>query len=99
MSVLRKVNERNEIAMQEFIYTITDAAGIHARPAGMLVKAAKTFTSAITVTKDEKSADLKRLFAGMGMGVKQGESITVRVEGADEEKAAAALKAFLQEHL
>lgn len=85
--------------MQEFTYTITDAVGIHARPAGMLVKEAKTFASVITVTKGGKSADLKRLFAVMGLGVKQGETITVRAEGTDEEKAALAMKALFQEHL
>ena len=33
--------------MKEFTYTITDPEGIHARPAGELVKAAKAFESAI----------------------------------------------------
>ena len=33
--------------MKEFTYTITDPEGIHARPAGELVKAAKAFESAL----------------------------------------------------
>ena len=85
--------------MKEFSYRITDAAGIHARPAGMLVKEAKRFVSAITVTKGEKTADVKRLFAVMGLGVKQGEIITVRAEGIDEESAVSAITVFLQENL
>ena len=38
--------------MKEFKYTITDPEGIHARPAGELVKAAKQFTSTIKLAKD-----------------------------------------------
>ena len=42
--------------MKQFQYTITDPVGIHARPAGLLVKAAKAFQSSITVEKDGKTA-------------------------------------------
>lgn len=85
--------------MLKFTYTITDAVGIHARPAGLLVKKAKEFASRVTVIKGEKKADSKRLFAIMGLGVKQGETITVEVEGEDEVAAAAAVKAFLTANL
>ncbi len=85
--------------MLKFTYTITDAVGIHARPAGLLVKKAKEFASRVTIIKAEKKADSKRLFAIMGLGVKQGETITVEVEGEDEAAAAAAVKAFLKANL
>lgn len=85
--------------MLKFTYTITDAVGIHARPAGLLVKKAKEFASRVTIIKAEKKADSKRLFAIMGLGVKQGETITVEVEGEDEVAAAAAVKAFLTANL
>ena len=42
--------------MKQFQYTITDPVGIHARPAGLLVKAAKGFSSSITVEKGGKTA-------------------------------------------
>ena len=45
--------------MKEFKYVITDPEGIHARPAGELVKVAKEFQSAITLTKDGKTGDLQ----------------------------------------
>ena len=45
-------NEKENIIMKEFKYTITDPEGIHARPAGELVKAAKQFTSTIKLAKD-----------------------------------------------
>ena len=74
--------------MKEFTYTITDPEGIHARPAGELVKAAKAFESAIKLNKEGKSADCKRVFGIMGLAVKQGQTVTVTVEGSDEEAAA-----------
>ncbi len=52
--------------MKQFQYTITDANGIHARPAGLLVKEAQRFASAVKLIRGEKSADLKRLFRGHG---------------------------------
>ena len=69
--------------MKEFTYTITDPEGIHARPAGELVKAAKAFESAIKLNKEGKSADCKRVFGIMGLAVKQGQTVTVTVEGSD----------------
>ena len=53
--------------MKEFKYVITDPEGIHARPAGELVKAAKEFAANITLTKDGKSGDCKRIFGIMGL--------------------------------
>ena len=47
--------------MKEFTYTITDEQGIHARPAGLLVKEAAGFASAITIEKDGKKVDAKRI--------------------------------------
>ena len=76
--------------MKEFQYTVKDACGIHARPAGLLVKVAKGFASTATLEKDGKSCDLRKLMALMGMGVKQGDTVTVKVEGDDEAAAAEA---------
>ena len=85
--------------MKEFTYTITDKEGIHARPAGELVKLAKEYTSSISVLKDSKKADAKKVFGLMGLGAKQGMEITVQVEGDDEDAAAAAVETFLKENL
>ena len=82
--------------MKEFSYTITDPAGIHARPAGLLVKEVKKFASTVTVTKGEKSVNALKLMALMGMGIKQGDTVSVSIEGADEETAAAAIEAFFK---
>lgn len=85
--------------MKEFTYCIKDAEGIHARPAGELVKKAKEFTASISIIKDGKKADAKKVFGLMGLGVKQGMEITIQIEGEDEEAAAAAIETFLKENL
>jgi len=64
-----------------------------------LVKEAGRFKSDITIEKDGKKADAKRIFAVMGLGVKSGETITVNIEGEDENKAASSLQGFLQNNL
>ena len=78
---------------------ITDPEGIHARPAGEFVKAAAAFSSSVNITKDGKTVSAKKIFGVMGLGVKQGQEITVTIEGGDEETAAAELEAFLREKL
>lgn len=84
--------------MKEFEFVVTDPQGIHARPAGLLGKEAKKFESNISVFKGARKGDLKKIFTIMALGVKQGETIKVQVEGADEEQAASAVEAFLKEN-
>ncbi|MEG0751108.1 MAG: HPr family phosphocarrier protein [Oscillospiraceae bacterium] len=82
--------------MISFDFTVTDKDGLHARPAGQLVKEAQKLQSRITINKGGKSAELRKLFAIMALGVRQGETITIEVEGEDEESAAAFVKEFLK---
>ena len=84
--------------MKEFEFVVTDPQGIHARPAGLLVKEAKKFESNISVFKGARKGTLKKIFTVMALGVKQGETIKVQVEGADEEQAASTVEAFLKEN-
>lgn len=87
--------------MKQFTYTITDPVGIHARPAGILAKEAKGLDSTVTITKADgsKSAEAKKLMAVMGLGVKTGETVTVTVEGGNEEANAAAMEQFFKDNL
>ena len=78
---------------------IADPLRIHARPAGMLVKAVAPFASKVTIEAPTGKADARRLMALMKLAAKQGMELTVTVEGADEEKAAAELQAFLSANL
>ena len=84
--------------MRSFMYTIKVPVGLHARHAGLLVKAASAYESAVTVSLGDKRADGKRILGLMGLGVKQGDVIKVEVEGPDEDVAALKLKSFLWEN-
>ena len=85
--------------MKQFTYTVSDPLGIHARPAGLLAKEAKKFSSVCTITKDGQTKKLTQLMMLMSMGVKQGDTVTVTAEGEDEEAAIAALQLFFESHL
>lgn len=85
--------------MKTFEYTITDEVGIHARPAGILAKKVKEFQSVVTISKDGKSAEAKKLMAVMGLGVKKGQTVTVTVEGEDEDTAVVEIEKFFKENL
>ena len=85
--------------MQQFEYTIQDPLGIHARPAGLLAREAKGFQSLCTITKGEQTKKLTQLMMLMSMAIKQGEEVTVRAEGEDEDAAIAALEAFFRDNL
>ena len=85
--------------MKTFEYTITDELGIHARPAGMLVKEASKFASKIMIASPKKEVDAKRIMGVMSMGAKKGDTVKLTIEGEDEEAAAAAMQAFLESNL
>ena len=85
--------------MKTFGYTIKDELGIHARPAGILVKEAKNYESKIKITKGQKTAEATRLMAIMGMAVKNGDTVTVSIEGPDEDQAFDGIKAFFESNL
>ena len=65
--------------MKSFQYVITDEMGLHARPAGLLVKEAKNYDSEITITK--------------------GDTVTITINGGDEEAVYTAMKNFFSENL
>ena len=86
--------------MKSFEYVITDPVGIHARPAGLLVKEIKSYVgSVVTIEKGEKAVNALKLMALMQMGIKQGDTVKVSVEGGDEEAVAAAIEAFFKANL
>lgn len=85
--------------MKEFVYTITDPEGIHARPAGLFVKEAAKYECSVTIGKDGKDVDAKRILGVMSLGVKQGHEVVLKTDGADEDTAMEELSKFLQENL
>lgn len=85
--------------MREFVYIVTDPLGLHARPAGLLVKQASSFSSKVRLFNGEKEADCRRLLAVMKLSVKQDSSLRFIIEGEDEEEAFRALETFCREKL
>lgn len=85
--------------MQKFSYVIKDEIGIHARPAGLLVKEAKKYESKIQIVKGGKAAAATKLMAIMGLAVKCGDTVDVEIEGADEASAFEGIKAFFENNL
>lgn len=78
--------------MPEIQLTITNAVGLHARPASLFVQEANKFTSDIVVLLEDSEADAKSILDLLLLGANQGCTVTVRAEGPDAEDALAALK-------
>lgn len=85
--------------MKNFIYEIKDEMGIHARPAGQLAKEAKNYKSVITLESGDKKAEATKLMAVMALAVKCGHTVTVTVEGEDEDVAVEGMKNFFENNL
>ena len=85
--------------MKEFTYTITRPNGLHGRPAADLVTAAQTLDSTVTIRRGDRSVSAVELMNLMSMGVRQGEQVTVTIEGGDEEASRRAMEQFFQENL
>ena len=84
--------------MSSFEYTIRDENGLHARPAGLLVRQAQALSSEITIECRGKSASLKKLLAVMGLGVRCGDVVRISAEGKSAEEDLAIIKDFLQKN-
>jgi len=83
--------------MVEKSVTISNPSGLHARPAALLVKEAGQFKSTIHLVKNGKEVDAKSLLGVMSLAVKQGDTLTIRTQGDDEENAAEHLTRFLEQ--
>jgi len=80
-------------------YIITDPEGIHARPAGMLVKISQNFTSLIKIEAMGKVVDCKKILGVMSLGAKRGTEIIITVEGDDEDIAIEEIEEFLKKNM
>jgi phosphocarrier protein len=79
-------------------HVVKDELGIHARPAGELVKQLSTAQSDVSLESNHKEGNAKSIMSIMSLAVKQGDIVTFIVSGSDEEKVANELKSFLQEN-
>ena len=86
--------------MEKITYTIKDRDGVHARPAGAILKAISGYDSKITLIYKDKQVDLKGgISALLGLGIRYQDEIYVHVEGEDEKEAAIAVRRALEEYL
>lgn len=85
--------------MQEFEFIIQDEQGLHARPAGLLVKAAAQYPCHVSLTTGGKTVDAKRLFGVMGLAVKCGDTIKIACDGPQEQDAADSMRRLLEDSL
>ena len=82
--------------MRSFTYIIQDPLGIHARPAGLLVKQAKEYSSTITLKKADKVAQATKLISVMSLGIRTGDEVTICIEGEDEDKIMEEVEIFFK---
>ena len=85
--------------MKQICYTIKDPEGVHALPASGLIKLAENFACEITAEGNGKSVDAKHVFGLVGLGIKQGQTLTLTFDGPDEETAASEIERYLQGNL
>lgn len=79
----------DEVIIRHF--TIANELGLHLRPAGLLVKTANQYKSAITVEKDGVEADGKSIIQITTLNASQHSTITVKACGPDARRAIEAL--------
>jgi len=84
--------------VRQMEFTVRDKDGIHARPAGILVQKMQSFPCRIVITKGEKEADCKKLFALMKLAIKCGETITLTADGEQEDQAISAARQIWEEN-
>lgn len=78
------------------VLTITNAVGLHARPASLFVQTAGKYRAKIDVIVDDARFNAKSIMGIMSGGITQGTSITIEVEGEDEQDALDALTALVE---
>ena len=71
--------------------SIKNRAGLHTRPAAMLVKTAARFQSELFIEKDGMEINGKSIIGVMTLAAEQGSSLMLRFEGPDEDAAAEAV--------
>lgn len=85
--------------MKKFNYTITEELGLHARPAGLLVKEVKKLDSEVTITFNDSTVSCGKLMALMGLGVACSDTVTVTIEGGNEDSSYETIRNFFESNL
>ena len=73
---------------------VRNRAGIHTRPASMIVRAASRFASEFLIQKAGYEINGKSIIGVMTLAAEQGSTVTLVFDGPDEAEAAEALEAL-----
>lgn len=82
------VGEEVLSGMVEREIVIKNRAGLHTRPAALLVKTAAKFKSEFSIYKDGMEINGKSIIGVMTLAAEQGAKMVLRFTGEDEEEAA-----------
>ena len=75
--------------------TIKLAGGLEARPVAVLVQVASQYDSSVYIQTEGKKVNAKSIMGMMSLGLNSGETVTVMVDGVDEEKALEDIEKYL----
>lgn len=78
--------------MTEKQFTITDEAGMHARPASALVGSVSKYKSDIQLEFKGKKVNMKSILGVMSLGISSGSIVTISADGEDETEAMATIE-------
>ncbi len=86
--------------MEKIVYKIKDRDGVHARPAGAIIKAISGYKSKFTLIYQDRQIDLKSgIFGLLGLGIRFDDEVYIHVEGEDEKEAVIAVRRAFEEFL
>lgn len=85
--------------MRQFVFVVQASDGIHAVPACKIAREAECFVSHIFLNKNGREARADNVIDVMNLCARSGESITVTVEGPDEEEASRRMQEFLKREM
>ena len=77
--------------------TVKNKTGLHARPAALFVQTANKFKSEVFIEKEGKKVNAKSIMGMMTLGITSGETVTVEVDGSDEEEAIENIEKYLSD--
>jgi phosphotransferase system HPr (HPr) family protein len=84
--------------MPEKSIIVTHKVGLHARPASVFVQTASKFSSDISVTCEDRTANAKSILTVLTLGAHQGAEITIKAEGEDAQEALDTLVALVEDN-
>jgi len=85
--------------MRNLEVELKNETGLHARPASLFIRESSKYTSDIVVIKDDTEYNGKSIMGILSIGATQGDNLTIRIEGDDEDEAYEGLKNLFENDL